>query len=112
MNGIELEGLIILSKEQEESKKLKILVVTKMFLKTGGSIAEIAKETGIPSSTVQRYLHGEEIVRMLGQESYDIIQNKIADNKKKAVIKGGKNYAMHNEFVKDELGKFIGSRKK
>lgn len=102
----------MLSKEQEELKKINILKVAKYFLENGGTMKEVELATGIPSSTVERYLESDEIIKTLGKESFDIIQNKKIQNKKEGLIKGGKQYAANNEFIKDELGKFVGSKKR
>lgn len=102
----------MLSKEQEEQKRLKTLKVAKYFFENGGSIEEVSIATGIPHSSIQRYLHDPLIITELGQEVYDVIQNKLSENKQEGLEKGGRTYAENNESTKDELGKFTGSRKK
>ncbi|MGE5455937.1 MAG: hypothetical protein ACM3O4_02360 [Ignavibacteriales bacterium] len=102
----------MLSKEQEEEKRLKILKVAKYFFEHGGSIEEVSAATGIPESSVQRYLHDPIIINDLGKDVYDVIQEKIKQNKIEAVIKGGKTYAENNDYIKDEIGKFTGSKRK
>lgn len=102
----------MLSKEQEEEKRLKILKVAKHFFEHGGSIEEVSASTGIPESSVQRYLHDPVIINELGKEVYDVIQIKIKESKQEGLSKGGKTYAENNDFTKNEIGKFTGSRKK
>lgn len=102
----------MLSSEQEAKKRLKILTVAKYFIEYGGSNEEVSKATGISESSVQRYLHDPIIINELGQDVYDLIQKNIQKNKQEALVKGGKTYAENNNYIKDELGKFTGSRKK
>lgn len=102
----------MLSEEQEELKRLKILRVAKHFMEHGGSMIEVGEATGVPASSVQRYLNDQEIIILLGREAYDSIQDKLKENKQEGLSRGGKNYYANNEFTKDELGKFSGSKKR
>lgn len=102
----------MLSKEQEEIKFKNMLTVAKYFAETGGSMKDIEAATGISSSSAQRYLRDKELATLVGQEAYELIQEKLDTNKKEALSKGGHTYALNNECIKDELGHFAGSRKK
>lgn len=102
----------MLSKEQEERKYKNMLTVAKYFTENGGSMIDIESATGISSSSAQRYLRDKELQHLIGKEAFDIIQAKLDQNKKDALSKGGKNYALNNEFTKDEIGQFTGSRKR
>ena len=74
---------------------------------------EIGKALNMSSSSVQRYLNDEQTIKTyLGTECFDEIQRKLLENKKEGLVRGGKNYAKNNEFTKDELGRFTGSRRK
>ncbi len=97
---------------QEEEIKSNILRVVKCFLETNGSMEKISEVTKIPSSSVQRYLNDERVIELCGLDTHTYIQNKIKENKQQALQKGGKKYVENNEFTKDEVGKFTGSRKK
>jgi hypothetical protein len=102
----------MLSREQEEQKRLKILRVAKYFIEHGGKIDEVSIATGIPFSSIQRYLHDPLIINELGKDVYDAIQEKVKQNKQEGLSKGGRTYASNNKYTKNEAGKFTGSRKK
>ncbi|MDD2203453.1 MAG: hypothetical protein PHT75_00450 [Bacilli bacterium] len=102
----------MLSKEQIEEKRLRILLVVKVFLEKGCSLAEVESTTGISSSSVQRYLHDEELISLIGVSTYETIQEKLLLNKKAALSRGGKNSALNNDIMRDDLGRFTGSKKR
>jgi len=102
----------MLSAKQEEIIRKKTLMVAKHFIQNGGSMEGIEKATGISKSSAQRYLHSPIITEALGQAAFDTIQDKLAENKKEALSKGGHNSVANNIIVKDEDGKFAGSRKR
>ena len=108
----------MLSAKQEKEKELKMLRVASLFLKENLSDEEIARETGISSSSVGRYLTDTRLIHLLskigkdGLETFNYIQNKRQENLLAAKKKGGNNFAKNNVAEKDELGKFTGSRRK
>ena len=101
----------MLTKEQEEVIMGKVKMVVKAFGMASGNINEISRLTGIPTSSVQRYLNSERVVQLFGPEVANSIKKKLEENLHNAKIKGGQNYALNNVAEKDELGKFTGSRK-
>ena len=108
----------MLSNEQIKDKELKMMRVASVFLKKNLSDKEIELETGIPSSTVGRYLTDPYLIELFsrigynGRETFMFIQEKRQEHLKLAKQKGGESFAEHNIAVKDELGKFTGSKKK
>ena len=102
----------MLSEKQAAEKAKRILLAAKTFMENDFSLAEVEKATGISSSSVQRYLHDEELIALVGLPNYEIIQQKLLVIKKDALSKGGKNSAINNDFTKDELGRFTGSIKR
>ena len=108
----------MLSAEQEKERELKMLRVASLFLKGNLSDEEIARETGISSSSVGRYLTDTRLIPLLskigkdGLETFNYIQHRRRENLLEAKKKGGLNFAKNNVAEKDELGKFTGSRRK
>lgn len=100
------------NEQQEKEIHLKILKVASEFLKTGASIEEVSKTTGISSSSVQRYLNDKRIIDVLGKEEYEQIKNMLKIRKQEALRRGGINSVVNNEVVKDGFGHFNGVRKK
>jgi DNA-binding phage protein len=108
-----LVEVYMLSEEQQIRKSANVLKAARYFLKYGGSMVEVAKALNMSSSSVQRYLNDEQTIKeYLGEECFNEIQGKLLKNKKEGLVRGGKNSTQNNEFTKDELGKFTGSRKK
>ena len=105
----------MLSKNQEEIIN-KIKIVVDNFLRDKKTISEIEKETGISSSSIQRYLNDEENIREIYGIDADFIieeiQRRLKQNKEKGLSKGGINFAKNNISTKDELGHFTGSVRK
>lgn len=103
----------MLSEEQQKTKSANVLKTARYFLKHGGSMVEVGKALNISSSSVQRYLNDEQTIKeCLGAECFNEIQVKLLKSRKEGLIKGGKHSTQNNEFTKDELGRFTGSRKK
>ena len=103
----------MVSNEQKREINKKILKVTSVFINTGFSIEEVSKITGIPRSSVQRYLNDKKrIVSLLGEEVYEEIQKMLSLNKQEALKLGGYNSVRNNIALRDENGKFIGNIKK
>ena len=96
----------MLSKEQLEEKKRKILLICKEFLDKNGNISneELSNKTNISKSSVQRYLNDPLIIELLGQKTYDIIQKKLTKNKDYAPYKGGYISSKITEVSKDKYG--------
>jgi hypothetical protein len=103
---------IIQSKLKAHNKMMKILNVARCFLDNGGNVDKVVESLGISKSSAQRYLHDEDIKTVLGNDAFDTIQKQLVQNKKEGLSRGGKNYAANNDFTKDALGKFTGSKKK
>lgn len=103
----------MLSEEQNRKIEMNILKVTSVFLETGGFIDEVAQKTNIPKSSVQRYLNdSKRIIKLLGEEVNNEIKSILRMNKQQGNQNGGLQFRNNNITLKDELGKFVGSRKK
>lgn len=96
----------------KEEKNKKILEVIKVFLENEDcTINDISKITGIPRSSVQRYLNKAEVEKITTPQVANYITNKLKKRKHEAAILGGINSRKNNVFVKDQNGKFMGSVK-
>ena len=106
----------MLSEEQQVYKKYKIKIVVDRFLKGKNTINEISKETGISSSTVQRYLNNELMIREIyGKDAEFIIEEierRLQENKIEGLSRGGQNFIKNNIPIKDVNGHFTGSKKR
>ena len=106
----------MLSNRQQEEKKDKIKIVVNSFLKGKKTIVEIEKETGISSSSVQRYLKEYDYIKEIYGTNAEFIieeiQRKLQENKKEGLSKGGTNFAKNNISTKDEKGHFTGSKRR
>ena len=106
----------MLSREQYDEKLKKVDIVVKSFLGSKKTINEISKETGIPTSSVQRYLNDENCIKTLYKGDSDLIiesiQGALENNKSSAPYLGGRSFASNNIPTKDSLGHFTGSRRK
>ena len=106
----------MLSYEQKEEKLKKVKLVVDTFLASDGTIEEVASKTGITSSSVQRYLNDVAFIKeAYPHEFIDkiiLIRAKLIKNKKDGLKKGGETYAINNESIKDEQGRFQGSRRR
>lgn len=100
------------SKSQEEEMKIKILLLSKLFLESNYSDIELSNITGISSSSVGRYLTSPFAMEILGPETFNFIAQKRRENLYNAKIKGGQIFARQNASFKEEDGKFIGSKKR
>lgn len=100
------------SKKQEEEMKIKILLLSKLFLESNYSDIELSNITGISSTSVGRYLTCPLALEVLGYETYNAIAQKRKQNLYNAKIKGGKNFAMNNIALKGEDGRFSGCKKR
>lgn len=98
----------MLSNEQLEIKKQKILLICKEFMSKKGniSIIELYNKTNIPKSSIQRYLNDPLIIELLDKKSYDFIQSKLQQNKILGFYKGGYISSKVSIQKKDKLGHF------
>ncbi|NMA50423.1 MAG: hypothetical protein GX951_01045 [Mollicutes bacterium] len=99
------------SKAQEEEITKKILKLSIIFVEENLSDKELSKQTGIPTSSVGRYLTCKLAKEVLGEKTFAYIKQKRQENKLKGRSKGGQTFAKNNHYIKDEFGKFIGSYK-
>ena len=99
----------MLSDRQYKEKIKKILLVAKTFLENPVSNIELSKITGISSSSVQRYLNDPEIINLLGQETFDRIQELLKYNRLTARQEGGIISTTNNKPLRDSNGKFTGN---
>lgn len=107
------------SKEQEiEMLKKTALILS--LLPITNSIKVISEKTDIPTSTIQRYLNNEELIKEVlkitnSKDSYEELSIKIEEwvknSKKAGNRRGGKTSQSLHSFSKDEEGKFLGSGK-
>ena len=102
----------------EQSKKIeeRILITVKTFSKNSNmtidELAELLKSQGVKtsSSTVQRDLNSQFFIKTFGEDMVERVKKQLIKNKENGVKKGGVNSMKNNVFVKDENGKFQGSR--
>lgn len=101
---------------QEAIRKQKVIKVVEVFLSGDYTIAEVSKITGVSTSSIQRYLNNVEYICECfpsdAKEKIKKIKEKLSNNKIDGLSRGGKNYSQNNQYTKDELGHFTGSRKK
>ena len=107
------------SKDQEiEMLKKTALILS--LLPITSSIREINERTGISTSTIQRYLNNEELIKEVltitnSKENYEEISSKIKawlrKSKSEGHKRGGISSQVLHSFSKDEEGKFLGSGK-
>lgn len=87
------------------NKKEKI-VVSYFVNHPDAYISEISVQTGIPKSSVQRYLKKHGNVLLADGKT---INAQLAENRKKGQYQGGVQSFKNNDFIKDEHGHFVGS---
>lgn len=107
----------MLSEEQIEKKKKRIELVVDAFLSSNDlSIDELSKKLNIPKSTIQRDLNDLEYIKMVySGNSLQIlkqISDKLKQNKKEGLSKGGVNSTNLNQPIRNNDGKFIGNKKR
>lgn len=81
--------------------------VLEYFDKHGGTIQEIADALNLSRSSVQRYLND-----VKNPEKLKIIKEYLKANKEEGNKNGGRVSQERNTYDRNELGLFIGSRKK
>jgi len=103
----------MLSKEQLKEKKRKILLVCKTFLEKEGNITnvELSNKTGIPRSSVQRYLNDPLVSEVLGSEVAEKISKLIQRNLGSRSYKGGYVSSKVSVSKKDNSGHFVENTK-
>ena len=94
---------------QYKAIEMKILKVAKAFLENPVSNIELSEITGISPSSVQRYLNDPEIINLLGQETFDRIQELLDYNRLTARQEGGIISTTNNKPLRDSNGKFTGN---
>ncbi len=102
----------MVSAEQRIRIDQNILKAVQAYLISGGTMKEVAQETGLTPSTVQRYLNSERIIELLDQEVYDDVQEKLKQSTIEARSRGGVASTRENIGIRSEDGKFIGNRKR
>lgn len=105
------------------SEEQKITMIKKLkdilsVMSNTSSIKEISNLTKIPTSTIQRYLNRKDLLsellndETLCEEVFKNNQEWLKNAKEEGLKRGGKNSQLNNDYTKDELGKFTGSKKK
>ncbi len=116
----------MLSEEQIQEKLENVRICVEAFLgekdengifnSNNKTIYDVERETKIPHSSVQRYLHAYNYIKKLFPDDYvlriAIIESRLDKNKVEGNRKGGVNFAINNEATKDENGQFTGSKKR
>lgn len=107
------------SKDQEVEMLKKTAQILSVLPITN-SIKEISEKTGISTSTIQRYLNNEELIKEVLKitkisESYEELSLRIKEwlkkSKKEGHKRGGANSQSLHSFSKDDEGKFLGTGK-
>ena len=75
------------------------------------NIGEFSNYSGISSSSIQRYLKEDSKV-FIDSKKYSEIIRWLDKAKMEGLSRGGINSQNNNEYIKDEVGKFCGSRKR
>lgn len=95
-----------------KDKDKKICIVVKNFLENPKlTNDELAKLTGISSSSIQRYLNDPSIEKLFDTSVLDNIRQLLDQRTIEGRRKGGINYFKNNESIKNEKGQFIVSKK-
>ena len=105
-----------------DAQRLEILQKMSLIIsniKTCNSIKELSDVTGIPSSTIQRYLNRKDYFEELAKEgilkkenvdvALDYTKGWLEKSKEEGVKRGGKSSQEKYSFKKDNEGKFRGS---
>lgn len=104
----------MLSEEQKQEKIKKIIFTVQSCLELDfRNLEELSAQIGISSSSIQRYLKEKQVINeYFGEDIYEMIREKLSFNKVDGLSRGGTNFVNHNISIKDETGKFTGSRKR
>lgn len=96
------------SLEAQKTRDKRILELVKIFLDNSNMTdKELFKITGIPTSSIQRYMTSSRMRELLGHDIFEYIQDKRKDNKIEGLSKGGKKSIELYGYSKDGVGKFI-----
>ena len=106
----------MLSKEQYREKCLKVSKCVELFINILEiTEEEISKKTGIPQTSVDRYLKDEKTIKFIypedSEQKINLIKAKLKNNKFVGTVKGGIKSQAISPYQKDENGKFIGSKR-
>lgn len=105
----------MLSKQQVDIiERVKKIVIE--FLSNDYSIQELSDKINIPTSTKQRDLNNTNLIKSIFADESDrvisLISTKLKNNKVEGNKLGGINSTNLNEPIRDDLGKFIGNKRK
>lgn len=89
---------------------VELSVVSYFINNPTASMIEISENTGISKSSVQRILNKSEYSNIIIKSTGNTIKEQLELNKLNGKRKGGRNYFQNNESIKDESGKFAGSK--
>lgn len=102
----------MLSNEQviERMKKVRSILDE---LNNSSSIKEISEKTKIPTSTIQRYLNNNKLLKECGLTDNDIanINTWLSNSKKSGLSKGGKNSQEKYTYNRDNSGHYTGIKR-
>lgn len=111
LKKVDINKDISLSKSVNKmTKEEKIEYVIDNYYKFK-NIGEFSKYSGISSSSIQRYLK-EDSKMFVDSKKYNEITMWLNRAKAEGLSRGGISSQSNNEFIKDEVGKFCGSRKR
>ena len=91
----------------EKYEKLRIALKNYKLTK---NLTELSKRTGIPTSSLQRYLK-DDSKKVVSKKEYEAIVEWLSLAKLNGLKNGGKNSQLNHGFSKDENGHFLGSGK-
>ena len=100
-----------MDRPQSEAKKRNIEKVIAYFDSHGGNIEEIANSLGMSRSSVQRYLNDSYVSEITSIEEAKLIKEYLKAMKNEGKSMGGRKSTDDGNYVKDESGKFRGSRR-
>lgn len=108
----------MLSDEQREERLKKMEQILE-HMYTCRSIDQISASTGIPTSTIQRYLNKPELYMELVERGFikrenlkstlEFTKGWLQNSKRIGTIRGGETSQRNHGYVKDKKGKFRGS---
>lgn len=101
----------MISKEQEFAMLERLKLIIGNFQKYN-NITELSKDIGISTSTIQRDLNKKkEIVELIGEEGYYVVEAWLLKAKLDGLSKGGKNSQEKYNYDKDEVGHYRGIKR-
>ena len=98
-----------MNNRQIEEKYEKIKIALERY-KEAKNLSDLSKLTGIPTSSLQRYLK-DDSKKLVGQAEYGKIVEWLSNAKLNGLKNGGKKSQNTHGFSKDENGHFLGSGK-